>query len=218
MFEAKGEEKQRTASRTDTGSTFVEPRREVAFGGKFHSNIRLSKNRFGSKNDTFWYILDVYNAEAKKHGYTPRTKNMLTGKWTLINRDVQKFNSNHLRVTDEEPKNFGEGALPRPPEAQRIAKSQRSSNLTASSGSNPTMFQGMMQQQYESERKAKMDVIEREANLRINLYNSQRIFEDMRVLQIDTRGMDPVDTAIINTQKHESKRYIYHKTSQRDYR
>ncbi|GKA20883.1 putative reverse transcriptase domain-containing protein [Tanacetum coccineum] len=34
---------------------------------------------------------------------------------------------NHLRVTDEEPEYFGEGALPRPPGAQRIAKSQRSS-------------------------------------------------------------------------------------------
>ncbi|GKB88409.1 hypothetical protein Tco_0960681 [Tanacetum coccineum] len=46
------------------------------------------------KNDTFWYkILDVYNAEATKHGYMERTKNMLTQKWTPMNRDVQKFNS-----------------------------------------------------------------------------------------------------------------------------
>ncbi|GJS71675.1 hypothetical protein Tco_0704516 [Tanacetum coccineum] len=108
---------------------------------------------------------------------------------------------NRLRVTDEEPELFGEDALPRPPGAQRIAKSQRSSNSTASSGSNPTMFQEMMQQQYELDRKANMEVIEREANMRVNLYNSQKISEYLRVLQIDTCGMDPIDAAIINAQK-----------------
>ncbi|GKE26927.1 hypothetical protein Tco_1442311 [Tanacetum coccineum] len=66
---------------------------------------------------------------------------------------------NRLRVIDEEPKHFGEDTLSRPPGAQRIANSQRSSNSTASSGSNPTMFQEMIAQQYELERKAKMDVI-----------------------------------------------------------
>ncbi|GKA44108.1 hypothetical protein Tco_0736832, partial [Tanacetum coccineum] len=170
------------------------------------------------KNDTFWYkILDVYNEEAKKNNYPPRIKKSLTGKWTPMNRYVQKFNSlvletsvmggendedwmtrveilykthmgsdfkhksawlfledkhkwknpestlarrNRLRVTDEEPEHFEEDVLPRPPWAQRIAKSQRSSNSTASSGSNPAMFQEMMQQQYELDRKAKMKVIE----------------------------------------------------------
>ncbi|GJT74271.1 hypothetical protein Tco_1040996 [Tanacetum coccineum] len=48
---------------------------------------------------------------------------------------------NRLRVTDEEPEHFEEHVLPRPPWAQRIAKSQRSSNSTASSGLNPAMFQ-----------------------------------------------------------------------------
>ncbi|GKE23033.1 hypothetical protein Tco_1434545 [Tanacetum coccineum] len=53
--------------------------------------------------------------------------------WTLARR-------NRLQVTDEEPEHFGEDALPQPPGAQRTAKSQRSSNSTASSGSNPAMF------------------------------------------------------------------------------
>nr|GEV56382.1 lysophospholipid acyltransferase LPEAT2-like [Tanacetum cinerariifolium] len=100
-----------------------------------------------------------------------------------MNRDVQKFNSlvqetlvmsedkhkwknpestlarrNRLRVTDEEPEGFGEDALPQPPGAQRIAESQRSSNSTASFGSNSAMFKEMMQQQYELDRKANMEV------------------------------------------------------------
>ncbi|GKA06089.1 hypothetical protein Tco_0685209 [Tanacetum coccineum] len=101
-------------------------------------------------------------------------------------------------VTDEEPEHFGEDALPRPPRLQQIFKSQRSSNSTASSGSNPLMYQEMIQQQYELDRKAKMKVIERETNKRMRLYHSQRIAEEMKVLQIDTREMDPVDAAIIN--------------------
>ncbi|GJW63502.1 hypothetical protein Tco_0115386 [Tanacetum coccineum] len=45
------------------------------------------------KRDTFWYkIQNVYNTEAKKKGFTERTKNMLTGKWTPMNAAVHKFN------------------------------------------------------------------------------------------------------------------------------
>ncbi|GKC45420.1 hypothetical protein Tco_1063142 [Tanacetum coccineum] len=47
---------------------------------------------------------------------------------------------NRLRDTDEEPEHFREDVLPRPPGAQRIAKSQYSSNSTASFGSNPAMY------------------------------------------------------------------------------
>ncbi|GKE24367.1 hypothetical protein Tco_1435879 [Tanacetum coccineum] len=104
---------------------------------------------------------------------------------------------------DEEPKHFGEDALPRPPGLQRIFKSQRSSNSTANSGSNPLMYQEMMKEQYELDRKAKMKVIEQETNERMRLYHSQTIIEDMKVLQIDTRGMDPVDAAIINARKDQ---------------
>ncbi|GJU71852.1 hypothetical protein Tco_1263257 [Tanacetum coccineum] len=87
-------------TRNRLSSKFLEPRRRVAFGRMFHSNIR------GSKND----------------------------------------------------------ALPRPPGMHMIAKSQRTSNSTASSGSNPTMFQEMMQQQLEIERKEKIKRIDRECS------------------------------------------------------
>ncbi|GJX74101.1 hypothetical protein Tco_0312696 [Tanacetum coccineum] len=83
-------------------------------------------------------------------------------------------------------------ALPRPPGLQRIAKSQRSGcNLTASSSSNPMMYQEFMKEQYELDRKAKMQVIEQEREERRQLIHAQRIAEDMRVLQIDTQ--DPCD-------------------------
>ncbi|GKC80761.1 hypothetical protein Tco_1131535 [Tanacetum coccineum] len=139
---------------------------------------------------------------------------MLTGKWTPMNVSVLKFNQlvqetavhsggrNRLFGTDEEPEHFGDDDLPRPPSLQRLAKSQRtSSNSTASSGSNPAAYQEFMAEQYELDRKAKMTVLERESEDRRRLIQSQRIAEDMRVLQIDTRGMDAADAAIINAQK-----------------
>ncbi|GKE77698.1 hypothetical protein Tco_1543818 [Tanacetum coccineum] len=59
--------------------------------------IQISKDpKIGSdhKNDTFWYkILDAYNEQVGIKGFPIRTKNMLTGKWTPMNREVGKFNS-----------------------------------------------------------------------------------------------------------------------------
>ncbi|GKC84438.1 hypothetical protein Tco_1140155 [Tanacetum coccineum] len=121
-------------------------------------------------------------------------------KW--INPESTNARRNRFRVTDEEPDHFGDDALPRPPGLQRIAKSQRSgSNSTASYGSNPMMYQEFIEKQYELDRKGKMEVIAQEGEERRLLIHSQMIAEDMKVLQIDTRGMDSADAAIINAQK-----------------
>nr|GEW17269.1 hypothetical protein [Tanacetum cinerariifolium] len=178
------------------------------------------------QKDTFWYkILDVYNTECKKRKFVERTKNMLAGKWTPINAAVQNFNQlvtetlvhsgendedwmtrvqilYRFRVTDEDSEHFRDDVLPRPPGLQRLGKSQRSgSNSTASSSSNPIAYQEFVAKQYELDRKAKMQVIEHESEDQRRLIRSQRIAEDMKVLQIDTRGMDPTNAAIINAQK-----------------
>ncbi|GJW55295.1 hypothetical protein Tco_0099380 [Tanacetum coccineum] len=211
------------------------------------------------QRDTFWYkVMDVYNKEAKRLKYPNRSKNMITGKWTPMNRDVGKFNTivcetaiisgendkdfmerfhmlfkrtwkndfkhsaawnflkdnhkwknpdstnerrNRLRVTKEDPEHFGPDALPRPNEMYRIQKSQRSSNSTARSGSNPGMFQEMLQQQYELDRKMKQDVLERESRARVDLLESQKIADDMRVLTMDTSSLDPMNAAIVKAQQ-----------------
>ncbi|GJY51094.1 hypothetical protein Tco_0441941, partial [Tanacetum coccineum] len=126
----------------------------------------------------------------------------LKGKHKWTNPESTNARRNRFRVTDDEPEYFGDDALPRPPGLQRIAKSQRSgSNSTASSGSNPMMYQEFMKEQYELDRKAKMQVIEQESEERRQLIHAQRIAEEMRVLQIDTRGMDSANAVIINAQK-----------------
>ncbi|GJZ98961.1 hypothetical protein Tco_0671512 [Tanacetum coccineum] len=126
----------------------------------------------------------------------------LKGKHKWKNPESTNARMNRFRVTDEEPGHFGDDALPRPLGLQRIAKTQRSgSNSTASSGSNPMMYQEFMKEQYELDHKAKMQVIEQESEERRQLIHSQRIAEDMKVLQTDTRGMDLADAVIINAQK-----------------
>ncbi|GKB97132.1 hypothetical protein Tco_0983269 [Tanacetum coccineum] len=46
------------------------------------------------KNETFWYkVLDQYNEQSKISKFPVRTKNMLTVKWTPLNREVERFNS-----------------------------------------------------------------------------------------------------------------------------
>ncbi|GJW93559.1 hypothetical protein Tco_0173231 [Tanacetum coccineum] len=126
----------------------------------------------------------------------------LKGKHKWTNPESKNARRNHFRVTDEEPEHFGDDALPRPPGLQRLAKSQRFCfNSTASSSSNPMMYQEFMKEQYELNRKAKMQVIEQESKKRRQLIRAQRIAEEMRVLQIDTRGMDLADAVIINAQK-----------------
>ncbi|GJS42900.1 hypothetical protein Tco_0567943 [Tanacetum coccineum] len=131
-----------------------------------------------------------------KHKWTnPESKNARRNRFCVTDDEPEHFG-------DDEPEHFGDDALPRPPGLQRITKSQRSgSNSTASSGSNLMMYQEFMKEQYELDRKAKMQVIEQESEERRQLIHAQRIAEEMRVLQIDIRGMDPADAVIINAQK-----------------
>ncbi|GJR44028.1 hypothetical protein Tco_1312131 [Tanacetum coccineum] len=64
------------------------------------------------------------------------------------------------------------------------------------------MFQEMLQQQYEIERKMKQDVLEREYRARVDLLESQKIAEDMRVLTMDTSSLDPMNAAIVLLPRH----------------
>ncbi|GJU88050.1 cellulose synthase A catalytic subunit 7 [Tanacetum coccineum] len=121
-------------------------------------------------------------------------------KWKNPESTLQR--RSRLRGTDKEPDHFGDDELPRPPGLQRIAKSQRTgSNSTASSGSNPVAYQEFMAEQYDLDRKAKMQVLSQESEDRRRLIQAQKIAEDMKVLQIDTSGMNPTYAPIINAQK-----------------
>ena len=91
--------------------------------------------------------------------------------------------------------------MPRPDGMYRVSKSQRSSNSTASSGSNPALFQEMLQMQIELDRKAKMDVLERESLARGRLYESQKSAGGMRGLGMDRSKMKPVNARVVKAQQ-----------------
>ncbi|GKC96775.1 hypothetical protein Tco_1162217 [Tanacetum coccineum] len=76
---------------------------------------------------------------------------------------------------NKEPELFGDEEFPRPASLHRIAKSQLSSNSTTSFGSNLQMFQEMIQQQYELDRKEKIERIDREVNSRVELNYSKKV-------------------------------------------
>ncbi|GKB85898.1 hypothetical protein Tco_0958170 [Tanacetum coccineum] len=114
--------------------------------------------------------------------------------WVFFERQAQVDKPRIDKRKNKSFSHFGDDALPRPPGLQRLAKSQRSgSNSIASSGSNPMMYQEFMKEQYELDRNAKMQVIKQESEERRQLIHAQRIAEEMRVLQIDIRGMDPAN-------------------------
>nr|GEY27753.1 hypothetical protein [Tanacetum cinerariifolium] len=72
----------------------LEPRRGFTCGRMLHTKFRGSRCRLRTENETFWYkVLDQYNEEAKINKFLIRTKNMLMGKWTSMNREVGRFNS-----------------------------------------------------------------------------------------------------------------------------
>nr|GEW03426.1 methylesterase 10-like [Tanacetum cinerariifolium] len=58
------------------------------------------KNGSDQARETFWYqILGIYNTRAEELGFKKRNKNILTGKWTPVNKDVGKFNAIYDQTT-----------------------------------------------------------------------------------------------------------------------
>nr|GEU30587.1 hypothetical protein [Tanacetum cinerariifolium] len=171
--------------------------REVA---KFNALVNETKSVSGENDENLMTRIELLYQAYEKTNFKHRSA------W---NPESTQARRNRNRVTNKEPELFGDDALPRPPGMHRIAKSQRSSNSTASFGSNPVMFQKMKQQQMEIKRKEKIERVDREINSRVALNDSKRVTEDLKVLQISTNGMNPIDAAIVNAQKARI-RALYH--------
>nr|GEU59797.1 hypothetical protein [Tanacetum cinerariifolium] len=170
--------------------------------GKFNSLVNETKAISGENDDNLMTRIEIlYRAHEKPDFKHKSAWNFLKDKHKWNNLKSKNTRRNRNRVTNEEPELFGDDVLPRLPGLQRITKSQRSSNSTASSESNPAMLQEMMQQQIEIERKEKIERMNRKVNSRVALNNSKRVAEDLKFLQMSTDGMDPIDAAIFNAQK-----------------
>ncbi|GKB49071.1 hypothetical protein Tco_0899824 [Tanacetum coccineum] len=91
---AKKEPRDKQPEEPKTDRAFWSQEEEQLLAKYFVEISEDPKNGSDQARDTFWYkILTIYNQQADEHGFKTRNKNMLTGKWTPMNRDVQKFNA-----------------------------------------------------------------------------------------------------------------------------
>ncbi|GJY26497.1 hypothetical protein Tco_0401223 [Tanacetum coccineum] len=128
------------------------------------------KNGSDQARDTFWYkILTIYNQQADELGFKTRNKNMLM----------------------DEPEMFGDDAIPRPSEAPRKSKSQRSAaSSSATSGSSKNRVTEFFQEQIQLDREAKKESLDRELAARLTVVKLQKRNEDLNILTFDTTGMN----------------------------
>ncbi|GJV93548.1 hypothetical protein Tco_1541361 [Tanacetum coccineum] len=123
---------------------------------------------------------------------------MLTGKWTPMNTAVLKFN----QLVQENAVHSGENGDDHMSRVYMLHDVTVGGSRLLGTDEEPEHFgddelpRPPVRPQSQNDRAR-----ERESEDRRRLIQSQRIAEDMRVLQIDTRGMDAADAAIINAQK-----------------
>ncbi|GJZ79058.1 hypothetical protein Tco_0643895 [Tanacetum coccineum] len=117
---------------------------------RFNSMVDKTKAMSG-ENDEDWMarVEILYKTHTRVDFKHKSACLFFKGKHKWKNPDSTMARRSRGRITNEEAKHFREDVLSRPPGSQRIAKSQHSSNSTTSFGSNLTMFQEIMQQQYE---------------------------------------------------------------------
>ncbi|GKC70090.1 hypothetical protein Tco_1115973 [Tanacetum coccineum] len=108
---------------------------------KFNSLVLETSVMSGENNEDLMMRVKILNKTHMGSDFKHKSAwRVLKDKHTWKNPESTLTRRNRLQVTNEEPELFGEDALPRPPEAQRIAKSQLSSNSTASSGQTRQCF------------------------------------------------------------------------------
>ncbi|GJY00149.1 putative ubiquitinyl hydrolase 1 [Tanacetum coccineum] len=134
--------------------------------------------------------VDIY---LEKTATVPVCMPILSGennhKWLIP--DPTNVRKTRRRPAEEDPQLFGDDALPCPPDKKHYrAKSQRSSNLSATSNSQEA-FHEIMQQQLALDRETKMEEMRNETRERVNLIKAQTKNEDMRTLAINIDGMNP---------------------------
>ncbi|GJR69612.1 hypothetical protein Tco_0015677 [Tanacetum coccineum] len=136
--------------------------------GKFNSLVNEMKAMSGENDENLMTQIEIlYKAYTKSDFKHKSAWAFLKDKHKWKNTELANARRYRNRVTNAVPELFEDDALPRPPGLQMIAKSQRSSNSTASSGSNPSIFQEMMQQQYELDRMEKNGAYRPRGNFQI---------------------------------------------------
>nr|GEV27606.1 hypothetical protein [Tanacetum cinerariifolium] len=126
---------------------------------RFNSLVNETKVMSAENDDDWMTRVEILNKTIAVTEFKHKNAWLfLKDKHKWKNPDSTNARRNRGRVTNEKLELFGDDELSRPPRKLKIAKSQRATNSSASSGSNPTMFQDMLQQQYELDRAARWSV------------------------------------------------------------
>ncbi|GJX67034.1 hypothetical protein Tco_0302761 [Tanacetum coccineum] len=132
------------------------------------------RNSFATLNE---HDKDFGNEDTKRAGNEGKTGMDAT-------KVVQETNSDVNDVYDET--------------AQYMASSYpKATNVESTKGGSGGGTVGV----FECNGKMKQDVLERESRARVDLLESQKIAEDMRVLTMDTSSLDPMNAAIVKAQQ-----------------
>nr|GEU90468.1 putative reverse transcriptase domain-containing protein [Tanacetum cinerariifolium] len=152
---------------------------------------------------------------------------MLTGKWTPMNHDVQKFNAIYNQtelLSGENEENLYTRVLTlfrdqhgvefRHRDAWIFLKDkykwtnpyQRSStSSSATSGSSKNRLTAFFQEQIQLDREVKKESLDRELAARLAVVELQKRNEDLKILTFDTTGMNPDDAAKIEALKAKTR-------------
>ncbi|GJW58172.1 hypothetical protein Tco_0104903 [Tanacetum coccineum] len=148
-----------------------------------------------------------------------RTKNMLTGKWTRMHGDCQRFNAYYKQANHKSGENeadlietvktvylervFGPDKRERPAGKQRAGKKQKLVETSGSTGeSQSESVSSLISQDY----KRKCDAAERAYEAQREKDLTIKKCEEMRFLMVDTSNLPPHKRAFIERQQAEIMR------------
>nr|GEV77176.1 hypothetical protein [Tanacetum cinerariifolium] len=225
MAKKQARDKQPKEPKTDRA--FWSQEKEKLLAKCFIKIFEDPKNGSDQARDTFLYkILNIYNQQADELGFKTRNKNMLTGKWTPMNHDVQKFNAIYNQtelLSGENEENLYTKVLSlfrdqnnvefRHREAWLFLKDKykwtnpestqaRRTRGRVTGEDEPKMFgDDVIPQQIQLDREAKKGSLDRELAARLAVVELQKRNEDLNILTFDTTGMNPDDAAKIEALK-----------------
>nr|GFB58668.1 hypothetical protein [Tanacetum cinerariifolium] len=122
-------------------------------------------------------------------------------KWLIL--DPTNVRKTQRRQTEEDPRLFGDDALPHPPGKEHYREKKSTIFKLIRTSNSQEACHEIMQQQLALNREAKMKETRNEIKEGVNSIKAQTKNEDTRTLAINIDKMNPVDNTIIEEAKKE---------------
>ncbi|GJW74377.1 hypothetical protein Tco_0133747, partial [Tanacetum coccineum] len=181
------------------------------------ANIEKDQNE-----DVYWnMIMEDFNSRTESE---PRTKNMMTGKWTRMHGDCQRFNAIYKHLTRKRGENdvdlvenektsylqrndnlqelFGPDPRERPAGKQRAPKKQKSVDTSSAGGSQSESVSVLLSQDY----RRKCEAAERAYEAKGEKELAMMQCRELEFLMLDPSSLPPAKRAIIEKKQAEIMR------------